>query len=200
MHSDRTLASKPVGVHCLMREFHFSNDGTKLYGTVDAERVMMDVPLRELGVDTVDQKQKASTSLIMANKSLIAIGSKSALMSLSNGSNPQTQQSNSLVFSRDSEGRYVATGLRQSKENGALVLWTLGEDSKMTHETLARLPRWVDDRIEATLLHREDITATDAEQETAGGAVHVVLNRKAGVSEKYSAKDATFTPAIIERQ
>jgi hypothetical protein len=183
-----------------MRELHFSNDGTKLYGTVDAERVMMDVPLRELGVDIVDQKQKASTSLIMANKLLIAIGSKSAFMPLYNGSNPQAQQSNSPVFSRDSEGRYGATGLRQSKENGALVLWTLREDSKMTYETLARLPRWVDDRIEATLLHRENITATDAEQEAAGAAVHAVLNRKAGVFEKYSAKDAAFTPAIIERQ
>jgi hypothetical protein len=183
-----------------MRELHFSNDGTKLYGTVEGEKVMMDVPLRELGVDIADQKQEASTSLIMANKPLIAIGSKSALMSLSNGSNVQTQQSNSLVFSRDSEGRYVATDLRQSKENGALVLRTLREDSEMTYETLARLPRWVDDRIEATLLHRKDITAADAEQEAAGGAVHVVLNRKAGVFEKYSAKDATFTPAIIERQ
>lgn len=71
-----------------MRELHFSNDGTKLCGTVDAEKGMMNVPLRELGVDIVDQKQKASTSLIMANKALIATGSKSALMSLSNGSNP----------------------------------------------------------------------------------------------------------------
>jgi hypothetical protein len=70
----------------------------------------------------------------------------------------------------------------------------------MSYETLAQLPRLVDNRIEATLLHREDITAADAEQEAVGGAVHVVLNRKAGVCEKYSVKDATFTPAIIERQ
>lgn len=200
MESNKNLASKPVGVQCLMRELHFSNDGTKLYGIVDGEKVMMDVPLRELGVDTVDQIQEASTSLIMANKPIIEMGSRSALISLSNGPSSQAQPSNSLVFSRDNEGRFVATDLRQSKENGALVLRTLREDSAMTYETLARLPRWVDDRIEATLIHREGTSAADADEEAAGSAVHVVLNRKAGVFEKYSGKDATFVPTIIERQ
>jgi hypothetical protein len=57
-----------------MRELYFSNDGTKLYGTVEGEKVMMDVPLKELGVDIADQNQKASTSLIMANKPLNLIG------------------------------------------------------------------------------------------------------------------------------
>ncbi|KAL9077530.1 MAG: hypothetical protein Q9157_003359 [Trypethelium eluteriae] len=185
--------SKPISIGSLMRDVHFSNDAKKLYGTVGIRKVMVEVPFDKLGMHGNAEGFGGHTALISANQQL-SIASPSALRALSRGPTALTQDSNSLVFSRDSQGRAVASDLRQSHEHGALVLRTLC-DNRMTQETLTRLPRWVDEESEATLLSRPEADGKDPD-----GVVRVMLNRAAGPFKKYKTNEQPFVPTLLERQ
>ena len=180
-----------------MRDVRFSNDGTKVYGTVDSKKVVIDVPFKELEIGHQTQNCPTNTDIIIRNLpgEQLSVYSRSGLMSLSNGPNPTTQQSNSLVFGRDQEGRVVITDLQQSVCTGALVLRTLREDQTMTHETLTRLPDWVDRETEATLLDRGRARGDDEDE-----VVRIVLNRAARPFQTYNSSDQPIVPAILERE
>ncbi|KAL9095673.1 MAG: hypothetical protein Q9165_002105 [Trypethelium subeluteriae] len=191
--TDGEIGSKPISIGSLMRDVHFSNDGTKLYGTVGIRKVMVEVPFDKLGMHGNAEVSGGHTALISANKQL-SMTSPGVLSALSRGPTTLTQGSNSLVFSRDSQGRAVASDLRQSHEHGALVLRTLC-GNEMTQETLTRLPQWVDEESEATLLSRPK-----ADSKNADSVVRVMLNRAAGPFKKYKTNEQPFVPTLLERQ
>jgi hypothetical protein len=178
-----------------MRDVRFSNDGTKVYGTVDSKTVVIDVPFTELGIGD-DSKDFPGTDLTVCNRpgKQVSAFSRSVLMSLSDGSSPKSQQSNSMIFSRDQDGRAVVTDLQQSVDAGALVLRTLRDDQTMTQETLTRLPDWVDRHTEATLLQRH------APGDDKNEAVRVVLNKASRPFQTFSPNDQKIVPTILERE
>lgn len=178
-----------------MRDVRFSNDGTKVYGTVDSKTVMIDVPFTELGIGD-HSKESPGTDLAVSNPpgKQVSAFSRSALISLSDGCSPKSQQSNSMIFGRDQDGRAVVTDLQQSVDAGALVLRTLRDDQTVTQETLTRLPDWVDRHTEATLLGRH------ARGDDRDEAVRVVLNKAARPFQTFSPNDQQIVPTILERQ
>lgn len=188
----RDAGSKPLNIGSLMRDVSFSNDGTNLYGTADSKKIMVEVPFDKMGIHGPPEVAGESKALVISSQQ-VSLNSSGAIAALSNGPSPMTQDPNSLVFGQDAQGETVVTDLRQSHEHGALVLRTL-RDQTMTQETLTRLPSWVDEGFEATLLNR-----TRENGHHPDGVVRVMLNRAARPFEKYKSSDSSNVPTLLER-
>lgn len=180
-----------------MRDVQFSNDGTKVYGTSDSKKIVVEIPFDKLRIDRPHGAAETSQDLVTIDNQ-ISFASSSTLAALSSGPCPQIQQSNSLAFARDDQGQPVATYLRQSHEHGALVLRTL-RGEMITQETLTRLPSWVDRESDATLLSRQAGNDLGGGAQSDAPSVRVVLNRATEPFKRYKSNDPPFVPALLER-